>query len=51
MCAKPHKSINTLKASLVREWDKISEEMVRASCAEFKRRRKALIKAKGGHFE
>lgn len=50
-CAKPHANREALKRSLEREWAKISEETVRAACAQVKRRLEALIRAKGGHFE
>lgn len=50
-CAKPHKNLESLKQALLREWDKISLQEVRAICENFSKRLRLCIKAKGGHFE
>ena len=50
-CAKSHKSLDSLKQALLREWDKISVQELRAICKNFPKRLKACIRAKGGHFE
>jgi inhibitor of nuclear factor kappa-B kinase subunit alpha len=50
-CAKPHKSLESLKQSLLAEWDKISAAEVRAVAENFITRLKLCIKAKGGYFE
>nr|CAD2185991.1 unnamed protein product [Meloidogyne enterolobii] len=50
-CAKPHKSLESLRHSLTREWDLITLEEVRAICENFSSRLRPCIKAKGGHFE
>nr|CAD2163461.1 unnamed protein product [Meloidogyne enterolobii] len=50
-CAKPHKSLESLRHSLTREWDLITLKEVRAICENFSSRLRLCIKAKGGHFE
>lgn len=50
-CATPHKSLESLKQALLREWDKITLREVRAISENFPKRLRACIKAKGGHFE
>jgi hypothetical protein len=49
-CANPHKSLESLKQALLREWEKMSAEEVRAICENFPKRLRACIKARGGHF-
>uniref|UniRef100_A0A914KM83 Transposase n=1 Tax=Meloidogyne incognita TaxID=6306 RepID=A0A914KM83_MELIC len=51
VCAKPHKSLESLRHSLIREWDLITLKEVRAICENFSSRLRLCIKAKGGHFE
>lgn len=51
VCAKPHKSLESLKRSLLSEWDKIPLKVVRAAALGFEARLKQCVKAKGGHFE
>jgi inhibitor of nuclear factor kappa-B kinase subunit alpha len=50
-CAKPHKSLESLKQSLRREWDRLSPEDLRPIANNFKSRLDLCIAAKGGHFE
>jgi len=50
-CRKPHKSLEALKKSLLREWDKISLEELRSTAENFTKRLKLCIKAEGGYFE
>ncbi len=50
-CEKPHRSLNDLKASLIKEWDNIDEEIVHNSCTDFQRCLKAVVKAKGDLFD
>lgn len=50
-CAKPHKSLEALKRSLRREWDKITVAELRPIAENFTKRLKLCVKAKGGHFE
>jgi DDE superfamily endonuclease len=50
-CAKPHKSLETLRHSLEEEWDRMSLEEVRAIVNNFPKRLRACIEANGGHFE
>jgi hypothetical protein len=47
----PHDSLDILKFKFTREWDLISQEMLRVSCAAFPRRLEAVIKNKGAHIE
>nr|CAD2209641.1 unnamed protein product [Meloidogyne enterolobii] len=51
VCAKPQKSLESLRHSLTREWDLITLKEVRAICENFSSRLRLCIKAKGGHFE
>ena len=48
-CAKPHKSLESLRQSLLREWKKISPEEVRTIVQNFSTRLSLCIKARGGH--
>ncbi len=50
-CAEPHKSLESLKRSLLAEWEKITVEEVRHMAENFTKRLKLYIKAKRGHFE
>lgn len=50
-CSKPHNSIAELKASLVKEWDKIPQEMIQNAIDNFPKRLRKCIDANGGHFE
>ena len=50
-CAKAHKSVDDLKASLKRAWSKIPQEKLRAAVASFRGRLEATVKANGGHIE
>ena len=50
-CAKHHKSLESLKCSLLKEWGKISPKELRAITDNFFERLNLCIKAKGGHFE
>ena len=50
-CAKTHTNIESLKASLRREWDKIPQETLRAAVEAFPRRLNAVIQKKGGYIE
>lgn len=50
-CAKPHKSLESLKHSLSQEWDRLEPKELRPIAENFVKRLKLCIKAKGGHFE
>ncbi|KAL7737264.1 hypothetical protein ACLKA6_012888 [Drosophila palustris] len=50
-CAKPHKSLEALKQSLLLEWDRLSPEDLRPIANNFKLRLDLCIAAGGGHFE
>ncbi|KAM8707532.1 hypothetical protein ACLKA7_005075 [Drosophila subpalustris] len=50
-CAKPHKSLEALKQSLLLEWDRLSPEDLRPIANNFKLRLDLYIAAGGGHFE
>lgn len=51
VCAKPHKTLASLKKTLCEEWDKISVSELRPIAENFVTRLKLCIKAKGSHFE
>jgi ''Paired box'' domain. len=50
-CATRHKSLESLKQSLRREWDRLSPEDLRPIAENFKSRLNLCIAAGGGHFE
>ena len=50
-CSKPSPSIEALKLKLMKTWEKIPMKIVRASINDFSRRLRAVVKAKGKHFE
>ncbi len=50
-CAKPHKSLESLKRSLIVAWDEISEDTLRIICKKFPERLRAVIKNEGGYIE
>ena len=50
-CTITHKSMDSLKHGLVKSWDKICEETVRATCSQVSGRLQGLIRVKGGYFE
>ncbi len=50
-CSQPHKSIAALKASLVKEWNEIPQEMIQKAIDDFSKRLRKCIDANGGHFE
>lgn len=50
-CSKPHNSVDALKSSLVKTWDKFPMEEVRAAIDQWPVRLRQCVKAKGGNFE
>ena len=50
-CSTTHRSVESPRAALIREWDRIPAEYVRASVNSFVGRLKRCIKAKGDVFE
>lgn len=50
-CAKPHKSLEALKRSLLREWDLLTVEELRKIAQNFIKRLRLCVAAKGSHFE
>ena len=50
-CAKKHKNIKTLKNFLVREWEKLPQNLLHAICNDVPRRLKDVISNNGGHIE
>jgi hypothetical protein len=50
-CATHHKSIEALKAALKKAWAKITPDLLTRIVANFRKRLKACIAAKGDHFE
>lgn len=50
-CSKPHKSINELKDSLLREWNQIPQDMIQKAIDDFPRRLRKCIDACGSYFE
>ena len=50
-CVKPHRSLEALRASLVREWYRIPQEVLSAASDCFYKRLSSCIQAKGDIFE
>ena len=50
-CAKPHRSVASLKTSLQKAWRGIDQDVFRKSVKKFMERLSLLIKQKGGHIE
>lgn len=50
-CASKHKNIDALKATLTKEWEKITLEELRHIVDNFTKRLRLCISAKGGYFE
>jgi inhibitor of nuclear factor kappa-B kinase subunit alpha len=46
-----HRSLNSLKQKLIKEWDRLSMDYVRATIDALPKRLRAVVKAKGGRFE
>lgn len=51
VCNKPHKNLESLKASLRKAVAEIDLNMVRAAIDDWPRRLRACVQNKGGHFE
>ncbi|CAF3422602.1 unnamed protein product [Rotaria socialis] len=49
--AKPHHSLESLKRILVREWNRLPVDLVRAAIDTWRRRLALVVKRKGGRFE
>lgn len=50
-CAKPHKTLESLKQSLIKAVAEMDLNVVRDSIDDWPRRLRACIKNQGGHFE
>ena len=50
-CSKPHRNVESLKKSLVKEWANIPQEKLRISVEAVPLRLKAVIRKKGGYIE
>ena len=50
-CARPHPSVDALKAAVEQEWANMSAEFVIKSCKAFRSRLETMLVADGGHFE
>lgn len=49
--AKQHRSLESMKRALVREWDKLSMKTVRAAIDKWETRLNAIVQKDGGRFE
>jgi transposase len=50
-CATAHKSVDSLKRSLLRAWDEIDVNVLCGAVDQFPKRLNACVKANGGYFE
>ncbi|QQP57496.1 Uncharacterized protein FKW44_002509 [Caligus rogercresseyi] len=46
-----HTSVEALKATITKEWDNMSEDFIKTSCASVRPRIEAIIRNNGGHIE
>ncbi|QQP57385.1 Uncharacterized protein FKW44_002357 [Caligus rogercresseyi] len=46
-----HTSVEALKANITKEWDNMSEDFIKTSCASVRPRIEAIIRNNGGHIE
>ena len=51
VCSTPHQTLESLKAKLIKEWDAIPQETLRAACDSFPVRLKAVVKNKESYIE
>ena len=49
--AKQHRSLDSLKASILSEWDKLPPKMIRAAIGKWRKRLSLVIHKDGGRFE
>ena len=50
-CSSLHPTVEAVKAKLVKEWAAISQETIRAACASFSARLRAVVKNKGNFIK
>ena len=50
-CSKPHTNLESLRNSLIREWDRIPQEVIRSAVESVPKRLKAVIAERGGYIE
>ena len=49
--ATAHRTLDSLKRAVQREWDKHSMQLIRAAVGSWRRRLQACVDARGGRFE
>lgn len=49
--SKQYQSLDALKRALLREWDLIPQDVIRACCEAFAARLRRVVRAKGGYIE
>lgn len=50
-CKKSHPSVDTLKKSVGRAWNRMTSPYILRTCKVFRKRLEAVVAASGGHFE
>ena len=50
-CERPHKNLDSLKRSLIKAWNDIDPDMIRACSANAHKRFEAVVEAEGGYIE
>uniref|UniRef100_A0A2M4DS66 Putative transposable element n=1 Tax=Anopheles darlingi TaxID=43151 RepID=A0A2M4DS66_ANODA len=50
-CESSHRSVDSLKASIIKAWASMSETYVTKVCSRFRSRLEKVIENEGGHFE
>ena len=48
---KPHRNLDSLKSSLIKEWNYLDPEMIRACSKNDHKKLKAMVEANGGYIE
>ncbi|QQP54422.1 Uncharacterized protein FKW44_007253 [Caligus rogercresseyi] len=46
----PHLNLDSLKATIIKEWDNYPEKHIINACKRFRPRLEAVVKANGGHI-
>lgn len=49
--ATPHPNVDSLNASIRREWRRLSKDFIVNSCKSFRSRIEAIVEAEGSHIE
>lgn len=51
VCAVPHPGVDALRVCILREWDILTEQLIRNSWKAFRSQIEAMLVVDGSHFE